>query len=69
MVKENIKYGLYSFRYFFSFPDDDIYGLASVFQFMLGKMYDLVVFGSVANCIIKASKPRIHKKQTKGEEK
>lgn len=48
----SLAYFEYSFRYFFSFPSDDYYGWVSIVQFIIGKMYELIMFGGVANLIL-----------------
>lgn len=41
-----------SFRYFFTFPPDEYYGLVAILQFLMGKVYEVVVFGNVGSIIL-----------------
>ena len=54
--QSELSYTLYymelSFRYFFTFPPDEYYGLVAILQFSMGKVYEVVVFGSVGSIIL-----------------
>ncbi len=40
------------FKYFFSFPDCSYTNYAFIFQFILGKLFDVIIFSSIGNYII-----------------
>lgn len=56
MWKRNIGLAIYyfkfSFKYFFEFPPEDYYGWVSILQFVIGKIYDIVLLGSIGSIIV-----------------
>ena len=50
-----------SFKYFFSFPQDEYYGPVAILQFCIGKVYEIVVFGSVGSIILEHARKRAPK--------
>ncbi|MEY8573195.1 hypothetical protein AALD01_02120 [Oscillospiraceae bacterium 21-37] len=47
-----IYYFKFSFRYFFEFPPEDYYGWVAIIQFVIGKIYDIVLLGSIGSIIV-----------------
>lgn len=45
----NVKF---SFRYFFEFPPEEYYGWIAILQFTIGKIYDIVLLGSIGTFIL-----------------
>ena len=60
-----LNYIKFSFRYFFTFPPDEYYGWISILQFALGRIYEVVVFGSVGAFVLEQIRHR--DKQRQGE--
>lgn len=68
-IMQSLAYFEYSFRYFFSFPSDDCYGWVSILQFIIGKMYELIMFGGIANLILQWIRLKKRKKRYKEKDK
>ncbi|MDE5819967.1 MAG: hypothetical protein K2I07_11740 [Lachnospiraceae bacterium] len=52
-VKRQLAYLEFSFRYFFSLPSDESYGVVSIAQFLMGKIYEFIMIGSIASLILR----------------
>jgi len=62
-LSDTLYYIELSFRYFFIFPPDEYYGWIAILQFLVGKVYEVVVFGSVGSIILE----HVRQKNTKDE--
>ena len=53
ILDEQLAYVEFSFRYFFMFPPDEYYSWIAIIQFLMGKIYEMVMLGSIANLILR----------------
>lgn len=49
----------FSFRYYFELPPDKYYGWVAILQFIIGKVYEIVMLGSIGSLIIEHTKKEI----------
>lgn len=57
-LRRYLSYIEFSFKYYFEFPPDELYGWIAIFQFVIGKIYELVILGGIGNLILQFAKKK-----------